>query len=169
MGLDDRYLYCTVPTMTTTVGCSIFGLRPKQCSPVQLAVTTGSHIVTPATAPRVSWPSLSSYLVILFPRFSPWVEWPGPRDVTLPSLKTVMIIIITIIIIVYHLCAGYLQLGLNIWTHHVYRIHNVSALLCLQLTVRVMLWYNNNNNNNNYYYYYYLSLPLCRVFTIIYL
>ena len=40
-----------VRTMTTRVGCSIFGLRPDQCSLAQLAVTTGSHIVTL----RVSW------------------------------------------------------------------------------------------------------------------
>ena len=42
-----RYTWkCCVSTMTSTVGCSIFGLRPDRGLLVQLMVTTGWHTVT---------------------------------------------------------------------------------------------------------------------------
>jgi len=42
-----RYRWrCCVSTMTSTLGCSVFGLRPDHGLLVQLMVTTGWHTVT---------------------------------------------------------------------------------------------------------------------------
>jgi len=65
-----RYRWKCVSTMTSTLGCNIFGLRPDCGLLVQLKVTTGWHTVTY----RGAWMFVRWFCLIELNGYSNWVR-----------------------------------------------------------------------------------------------